>query len=729
MLITWSPYSGTAGKADGPCALSNYMDAEVVRKRLSNGRVADVMRNPVPEILLGDAAQLRMAIRSSTCTHRYSSCVLSFTKDDIDVDAFNAGDPDARFATDLALRLWIDTALAGVPTDLQPPIYATTHTHTGALEINIAVPRWIMGPDGRQRGFNPAPPEKGHATWDAFRDVLNHRFGWVDPECPDRRRALSLPDWMLKVDAESHRAGVEPERGSWREITDLILTQVSAGAIRNRAGLLGWIEDSAPETGFILHTARRKSITIGPVGAKPADRLRLRGAVFEDSFGRLDGEVAASPIIVEREERRQVLSSAVDRLQIQWERRAAFNRSRFGLDQWPPQEFSAARYQTMSGGDVPLIIPGKHHLYCLSTGAASHDTETDTDGARLARYIGPNGKGGADARPGPDREDRRLDAAASATRGLCRELAQLAEPLSAKGLFDAVTARLMQLATAIRSRLTLKGIAAALPDTLLQTLADTHSALEAYNGPNTDDIVTGQSDRTAPEGADPAHPTLARASGGRLRRDDGASRRGYRRAGSDRIHDAENSKDYERGAQHPVAGARSAAEGHHPKAGSTDADADRSAQLVGRASAPDSRASLLRHLRREVLKVDRSADIRLQFTQGPVAWPPRLELVFARENGVRPRLLNSTNSTCRIICASASAVKIRPVLKRAVEDGWVSGIDFDENVPDNLPIRSDKLLNSVQENVQHNRAGTMSTDVAMSDDAKDQEEGSVLGIG
>ncbi|MEP2139256.1 MAG: hypothetical protein ABJI41_07085, partial [Erythrobacter sp.] len=105
MMIAWSSHSGTAGKADGPRALSNYMDAETVIKRLSDGRRAPVRRSPAPEILFGDATQLRMAIGSSGCVHRYASCVMSFAASDIDVDAFNAGNTDARFKADLALKL------------------------------------------------------------------------------------------------------------------------------------------------------------------------------------------------------------------------------------------------------------------------------------------------------------------------------------------------------------------------------------------------------------------------------------------------------------------------------------------------------------------------------------------------------------------------------------------------------------------------------------------------
>jgi hypothetical protein len=676
VLIGWSRHSGTAGRADGPRALTDYMDATTVAKRLSNGRVQHVQRHPMPEILLGDASLLRMAIRSSTCLHRYSSCTLSFAMDDIDVDAFNGGEPEARFGADLALRLWVDTALAGIPTHARPPLYATTHTHTGALEINVAMPRWIMGPDGRQRGFNPAPPEKNHATWDAVRDVLNHRFGWADPDDPDRRRSVVQPDWMLKFDAESCRAGLALQPSARRQITDDVLAEVAAGIIRNRAGILDWLRRRCEETGWILYSVAAKSITMGPANAAPSARIRLKGVIFEDTFGQTLAQTPAQIYQQARDTRLDELLTAVPRLQAQLDRRAVFNRSRFGLGQWPPQPVSAVQYANAVPGDNPLSITRKHHLHAISKGPQPHDIETDPDGARLARHIGPDGYGSAGARQGIDRQDQRFDAAASATRNLCRRFAQLAEPVHAQAIFDQLTARIGRLAAALRTRLTLMRISVAIPDTLLHRLAEVHSALEAFNGTSRENPGNGQPDRTVVERADPAHPAPARLVGGQLRRDDTSPRRGDRCIGADRPRIAKDGESPERRTATAFPGPRPPAADDNAKSGSANADVGRPPRLVGRGAAPNSRAHLLRHLRLAAYEAEPTAPVGLQFSGEQGSWPPVLEINISRVGDQSACSIATEKPVCKMTCNLALIGKMAPALQQAIDEGWISGVDF-----------------------------------------------------
>lgn len=673
MLIGWSSHSGTAGKADGPRALSNYMDAETVIKRLVDGRRAPVRRSPAPEVLFGDSAQLRMAIRSSTCVHRYASCVMSFAASDIDVEAFNAGDPDARFKADLALKLLLDMALAGIPRQARPPVYATTHTHTGALEINVAIPRWIMGPDGKQRGFNPAPPERGHATWDAVRDLLNHRFGWADPECLGRRRDLILPNWRLKVAAESRRAGARPKEGLREQITQEISNQASAGVIVDRSSLLNWFQERLQNTDLVLHGATSKSITIGTADAAPSARFRLRGAIFEESFGQ--GGRGREPPKMAHAARQRTLRNAPDRVQRLWDRRAAFNRSRYGLDRWPPEAFSAAKYHAAKPGDEPLLIPVKHHLNSFK-GDRRHDAEIDTYGARLARYGGADELGSIGPRQSFGREDHRFDAAASTAGRVCHDFKQLVETLPAKGLIDAISTRVSQLVRTIRSRMVLKRISAAIPDSLLRTLANTQAALEVYNGTSPHALGPNETDRVAPKGVGRADPPPARAFGGQLRRNHGASGERRRCAGSSRRCAGEDGKNDERGAAQDFVGVGTKVGGPQPAASSADAGVDRFARMVGRPAAPNSRAGLLNYLRTEIQKRERNAKVRLQFTEGPHSWPPRLELCIKKAGGRAIPTDVSRKSMCRLLCAPTLAPKIVPVLKQAVETGWISGLDL-----------------------------------------------------
>lgn len=170
MIIGFAKHRDTdpgaqARGADRYRRLTNYMDSPTVTKIIA-GRARQVTRDPVPEILAGDASALRRQIAALPFQRRYRFGMLSFAAQDVDVAAFNAGDPASRFAVGQALDLLRETLWPGVPVPARPMLYVTTHTHTGRLEVNFAVPR-------------------------AARDVLNQRFGWADPEDPRRARPLT----------------------------------------------------------------------------------------------------------------------------------------------------------------------------------------------------------------------------------------------------------------------------------------------------------------------------------------------------------------------------------------------------------------------------------------------------------------------------------------------------------------------------------------------------------
>lgn len=179
--------------ADRYRRLTNYMDSPTVTK-IIDGRAPQVTRDPVPEILAGDASALRRQIAALPFQRRYRFGMLSFAAQDVDVAAFNAGDPASRIAVGQAIDLLRETLWPGVPVPARPMLYVTTHTHTGRLEVNFAVPRAVRGAAGKIRSYNPDPPSPGGAPsrlWRAARDVLNQRFGWADPEDPRRARPLT----------------------------------------------------------------------------------------------------------------------------------------------------------------------------------------------------------------------------------------------------------------------------------------------------------------------------------------------------------------------------------------------------------------------------------------------------------------------------------------------------------------------------------------------------------
>ncbi|HHX91130.1 MAG TPA: hypothetical protein GX700_15460, partial [Paracoccus sp.] len=91
MLISFAKQTGNDRPADGGdrfLSLTHYMDAAVVLKP-----TGPVRRDPVPEVLIGQADVFRRHLGILPTEHRYTSAVLSFAPEDVNVDAFNAGDP------------------------------------------------------------------------------------------------------------------------------------------------------------------------------------------------------------------------------------------------------------------------------------------------------------------------------------------------------------------------------------------------------------------------------------------------------------------------------------------------------------------------------------------------------------------------------------------------------------------------------------------------------------
>lgn len=359
MLILGSKYGAASegSKLDGV----GYNSNEFVPKPSENG-VALLRRDPAPEILLSDPNIARSAISVSPGKLKYRSIVLSYATSDIDVSDFNAGALAPRIAVDHSIRLYAEVAFAGIPEDCRPPIFATTHTHTGRLELNVIVPRWVKRGDGSLRSFNPDPPGPASLeTFDALEDLLNARFTWSDPRDPARKKLVDLPNWVLKKKAAALRSG-----STWQEdprtiITRKLVKAFVAGEVRNRSEVLEWLGRANPRQNIIVHGAGPDHITIGAADAPPRERIRLRGLLFSEAFTsrsalKLSHKKAVADLV---EQRKTLLANASERLQTAWTQRAAFNCSRYGLGNWPELPFDAAEFAKGPLPPRPMIIPAQ----------------------------------------------------------------------------------------------------------------------------------------------------------------------------------------------------------------------------------------------------------------------------------------------------------------------------------------------------------------------------------
>lgn len=237
------------GKGGGT-APTKYLTDEAVYK---SGEL--VVRDPLPEVLRGDAAMTRSLIGSSQNEWKYTSGVIAFHADDAPTEA-----QQQQVMNDFE-RL----AFAGLESD-QYNILWVRHTHEGNVELHMVTPRLELDSG---KSFNIAPP--GHlAAFDALRDAWNYEQGWARPDDPARQKLLSQND--------KPRSPQLTERKAARvEITDWLIQRVESGLIKDRDDVL----ESLKEIGQITR-AGKDYISVKPEGFTQA--IKLKGALYDEKF-------------------------------------------------------------------------------------------------------------------------------------------------------------------------------------------------------------------------------------------------------------------------------------------------------------------------------------------------------------------------------------------------------------------------------------------------------------
>ncbi|MFW2590194.1 hypothetical protein [Sagittula sp. SSi028] len=359
MLITFGKHS-TDPTGDGAQDAVSYMCAPEVTKQ-GHGAAQKVPRSPAPEILLGEPAMARAAIRIAPGKHKYRFAVLSFAPEDISTERFNAGDPVTRKQVSELIETCLDLAFAGVPKPDRPPVLITTHTHLGRMELNVLLPRWVVRPDGKRRSFNPDPPGRNNrAGWQAFEDVVNDRFGWADPRDPFRQQLVRHPDWYLKRQRNAERFGDTSKRDIRQQLTAKLLRCYELGLIRGRKDVFDAVRVGSTHFGMRILSHTDRHITIGPPDAPAPARIRLTGALF--SAQGLSAALSAEKARQLRDKRWQEIKHAPQRLAQAWARRAKFNLSRYGLGLWPdPAPLTPQRQVQMLSQLDPKPIPHDAH--------------------------------------------------------------------------------------------------------------------------------------------------------------------------------------------------------------------------------------------------------------------------------------------------------------------------------------------------------------------------------
>lgn len=277
MIITASKYSGACDKSS-PAKAIRYQVGTTVTKTIGQHDY-DVVRDPVPEMLFGDAQTIERFLRSLPFAPKYLSMTASFAAGEIDARTFSAG--GWRREAGHLIATILDASYAGIPEPCRPPTFVNTHVHTGRTEINFLLPRTIIDGRARLKSFTPFLPREIYTAFRvALRDVLVDRFSLFDPNDPLRTQLFKFSAWLHKEHASALR-----ERLGWTCLFHLIEQAVTAaehGLVHNRNDLIERLVPNLAVAGFKIDHVTPTAVTINQIAEGKS--LRLRGFCFTNAF-------------------------------------------------------------------------------------------------------------------------------------------------------------------------------------------------------------------------------------------------------------------------------------------------------------------------------------------------------------------------------------------------------------------------------------------------------------
>jgi len=273
--------------------------------RDADGRALMVERDPLPEVLRGNAERMKALIDTCPYQWTYRAGVLSFTVEDA---------PTER-QQQIAINAFEELAFAGLEAN-QREILWVRHTHERRVELHFLTPRMELESG---RSLNIAPPgyQRGY---DVLRDVLNKEYGWSDPEAPERARDV--------------RSIIEDvRRGAAREkLHDWLLDRIADGGVQDRNTMVETLRDA----GFDIARMGKNYLTVRD--PETDERFRLKGEIFredwtrtatlERAIGRENGERDRSGSRLAGSE----LGELRERLRRHIEKRARYHRQRYGSE-------------------------------------------------------------------------------------------------------------------------------------------------------------------------------------------------------------------------------------------------------------------------------------------------------------------------------------------------------------------------------------------------------------
>ncbi|OKX06560.1 nuclease [Escherichia coli] len=203
-------------------------------------------------VLQGNPEEVRELIDATPFAKKYTSGVLSFAEKELP--------PGGR---EKVMASFERVLMPGLEKN-QYSILWVEHQDKGRLELNFVIPNMELQTGKR---LQPYYDRADRPRIDAWQTLVNHHYGLHDPNAPENRRTLTLPDNL----PETKQALAE-------SVTRGIDALYHAGEIKGRQDVI----QALTEAGLEVVRVTRSSISIAdPNGGK---NIRLKGAFYEQSF-------------------------------------------------------------------------------------------------------------------------------------------------------------------------------------------------------------------------------------------------------------------------------------------------------------------------------------------------------------------------------------------------------------------------------------------------------------
>ena len=220
----------------------------------------------LPDVLRGDPELTREIIDTLDTKWRFTAGALSWHPDDAVTP-----EQEERVMDDFE-----EMAFAGLEPD-QHNILWVRHSHAGHHELHFVIPRVELSSG---KAFNPCPPG-WQKHFDVFRDLHNHRQGWVRPDDPARAR-LHTPEHADLHNARLLRWGKTPskdDRAAAKEaIHRYMQANIEQGLVRNREDVL----QALAGAGLEINRAGKDYITVKD--PESGEKLRLKGGIYAEHW-------------------------------------------------------------------------------------------------------------------------------------------------------------------------------------------------------------------------------------------------------------------------------------------------------------------------------------------------------------------------------------------------------------------------------------------------------------